>query len=375
MGKVKKIVFLTAESHLRGGGEFVLREIIRGLKDKYKIFCVCKNGGDLADILKAAGAEILFCDLSWPHKVKRLPANYINLFFLSYRLKKISPGLIYANSGTINPFAVRLAENLGLPLITHLHDLFSPTAKDKYCLGRSNRVIAVSEAVAGLARPYNKNIKVIYNKIDAGKFSPALKLSPHNLKNKLGLSRCFLVGNVGTITYKKGYFEFVETARRTAALIPDVKFLIAGGAKPQEAGLLEEIKSRIRKYNLEDKFIFTGFINEPELAVAGLDVLLFPSHYEGFPRVVIESFACGTPIVSARWAGAGEIIEDKVNSFLFDIRDTEGMVQAIVRLYKDKELYNYISANAHKKFLDNFTLDKMSGEMAAVIEETISLYK
>ena len=58
---MKKIVFLSRAADLRGGGEFSLIDVIREMKDEYKILCVCKSEGALSDALKNYGLEVIFC--------------------------------------------------------------------------------------------------------------------------------------------------------------------------------------------------------------------------------------------------------------------------------------------------------------------------
>lgn len=369
---MKKIIFLSGEKDLRGGGELVLRDIIKEIKDDYKVLCVCKKGGDLADALSRYGAEILFCDLSWSRKFKNFYSNYRRLFYLYLKLKKISPHLIYATSGHINPFAVRLAKKLSIPVVTHVNDLFDNPRKDKFCFKDSNQIIACSLAVANLIREYNKNIKIINNSVDAKIFSPSLRFANSNFKNRLNLSNFFLVGNVSAITHKKGYFEFIEVAKELSKEIANIRFLITGEPKPEESYILTELRDKIEEYKLNDKVIFTGFLKDPESVLASLDVLLFPSYYEGFPRTIIEAFACKVPVVSAYWTGSEEVIKNTKDGFLFKIEDIKGMANAVLRLYKDKSLCKYITENAYKKFLEKFTMNKMLKEIKLVIDEKIS---
>jgi glycosyltransferase involved in cell wall biosynthesis len=369
---MKKIVFLSPDDDLKGGGELVLYEVIQEIKGHYEIYCVCRGGGDLSNALPSYGIKIISSDISWSGKVKYFPQNYLKLFLLFRKLKSISPHLIYANAGYINPFAARLAKRLKVPLVTHVHDLFDKPGKDKYCFSMSSKIITVSGAIADLVRRHNKNIKVVYNKVDPDRFSPAYRNAQDNLRNKLGLNENFVVGNVGTITYKKGYPEFIEVARILVKKIENIKFLIVGDPKRKEKHFLSEIKEKVKEYNLEDKFLFHQFTKEPQKAIASLDVLLFTSYYEGFPRVIIESFASKTPVVSSRWRGADEMISNGEDGFLFDIKDINEMAEAIIKLYNNKDLSASIVEQAHKKFMEKYTLHKMEKEVRQVIEDVIS---
>lgn len=359
---MKKIVFLSGESRLMGGGEFSLIDVVEKISSNYKIFCVCKKRGDLANILKKYAIKVLYCDLSWSTKLKDIFSNYKRLFYLYLKLKKISPHLVYANSSCINRFATRLSKRLNIPIITYVHDIFikSKSPKDRFNFKNSSQIIACSIAVVNLIIEYNKNVSLVYNGVDPKKFHPSLKHKNDN----------FLIGNVGTIAYKKGYFEFIKVADKIAKKIPRSKFLIIGETKPTETHILEELKKEIEKHNLESRFIFTGFVDNIAEKIANLDILLFPSHCEAFGRVIIEAFACKTPVISTYSGGPTEIIKDGETGFLFEIDDIEGMAKTIINLHRDKSLQKYITENAYKKFLKNFTVDIMVRQIKSIIDKT-----
>lgn len=334
-------------------------DIIKNISDNYQIYCVCRKKGELSKILKDLKVKMFFCDLRWSRKGKYFVRNYFKFYKLLFQLLKNQVDLIYANSGHINPFAVRLAKKLAVPVITHQRDVFDIPSKDKYCFKKSTQLIANSKTVANLLRSYADNIKVIYNSVNPDKFNPLLKKSQKNIKNKLNLGNCFLIGNASTIVYKKGFFEMVQVAKKVVPKIPEAKFLVIGRPKTEEMHILDELKVEITACGLESKFIFMGYIQAVENAIAGLDILLFPTHFEAFGRVIIEAMACKTPVISTYSGGPDEIVTDKEDGFLFNYNDIEGMSNAIIKLHKDKKLYQRIVDNAYNKFLDRFTINRM----------------
>ena len=98
------------------------------------------------------------------------------------------------------------------------------------------------------------------------------------------------------------------------------------------------------------KFVdFVGRISNKDeymSALAQNDVLVFPSHSEGLPRVVIESMACGLPCIVSPVGGTPELVDDWC---LVNFDDVNGYVRAISNLINDRELYRKTSKNNFEK--------------------------
>src|SRR5260221_14476208 len=74
-----------------------------------------------------------------------------------------------------------------------------------------------------------------------------------------------------------------------------------------------------------------------------MDVLVVPSHREGFPNVVLEALAAGKPVVAARATGIVDAIVDGENGLLFPVGDVAALADTLGRLLTDKTLASQLA--------------------------------
>lgn len=86
--------------------------------------------------------------------------------------------------------------------------------------------------------------------------------------------------------------------------------------------------------------------------------LVLPSHcYEGLPRVVIEAFAKGTPVIASRLGAIAEIVDDHRNGLRFEAGNPEDLAAKVRRLFSDASRLKRLRRGARECFDRNFTAD------------------
>lgn len=352
------VLFLTTESGLKGGGEFFLRDAVKGLVPYYNVVCAVPGEGELAACLRSHGAGVIFFQASWSRKWKDVFRNFEGLARARKALRGRHIGVVYANAGHNAPFAVRLARTLRARCIVHVHDIPEARGQQKFLFSKADRVLACSRYVAASITGCHGRLSVIYNGVDTGVFIRKTG-APHER---------FRIGIMGTVNRKKGLFEFVRMAEFLAPRIPDARFVVIGAAKPGEEDVARELEADVTRRGLGARFEWKGFSPEPQRDLAGIDVLVVPSRYEAFGRVIPEAFACGTPVVATRCGGPEEVIEDGQNGFLCPVDDIEGLGEAVVRLYGDPACYARIAAAARADAERRFSLERMIAGLREIID-------
>jgi glycosyltransferase involved in cell wall biosynthesis len=135
----------------------------------------------------------------------------------------------------------------------------------------------------------NKDFRVINNGVDFDKFSFNLEFR-NEIKNEFKVNSKLILGNVGTLTYPKNQKFIIDIFEALLKLNDNwVLFFVGDGILRHE--IIDYIKSR----NLIDKCILTGIRRDVEKFYSAFDFLVFPSFFEGYPNVVVESQVSGLP--------------------------------------------------------------------------------
>ncbi len=139
---------------------------------------------------------------------------------------------------------------------------------------------------------------------------------------------------VGRLIGEKGFFDYVEAARRVRAKHPDARFVVVGGLDPNPASATRE---QVEKWMLDGDIEWVGEVRDvrPELAKAS--VLVLPSYREGTPRSVLEAMSMGRAVITTDAPGCRETIVDGEQGLLVPVRDPAAVARACESLFTDPQ--------------------------------------
>jgi glycosyltransferase involved in cell wall biosynthesis len=216
----------------------------------------------------------------------------------------------------------------------------------QYVLRKAARVVAVSnalkEAMVQLGIPEAK-ISAIPNGVDAKKFYP---LPKQQARRELGLPDRKTVLSVGNLTDNKGFDLVIKSFRVLADKFheKDIQLAIVGDGPYRSH--LEKLISSLR---LDDRVRMVGAVSHDKLHFwySAADLFCLGSSREGRPNVVLESLACGTPVVATPVGGIPEIISSE-NVGLLCKRDESKIAEAIRTALRKSWCTEEIVAYANK---------------------------
>jgi glycosyltransferase involved in cell wall biosynthesis len=272
---------------------------------------------------------------------------------------QFEPDLMYINGPRLLP-AVAWARLEG-PVLFHAHSEISQGLARRlagHSLARLNaRVVAVSNTVAEAWRPFaTSGVSVVYNGV-AGPPSGALRPKRAGLR----------IGCIGRIAPEKGQKEFLSAAEEIHRAIPDADFVICGAPLFDDRAAIS-YATQIREAAAGLPVEFTGWVPDAYPVMQSLDLLLVTSVWsEPNPRVILEAFAAGLPLIAFRAGGIPEIVEHGCTGFLCDT-PTEMARVTIEILQNGREHLRAVAEAAREKWCECFTLERWQGRMIAEIE-------
>lgn len=128
---------------------------------------------------------------------------------------------------------------------------------------------------------------------------------------------------------------------------------------------LEDTVTFIKKCGLEERVVFTGWINAKEKSEIFPKIALhiLPSYNEGLPMSVLETMAYGIPNIASSTGAVSETITDGVNGWLFKAGDTGQLKDLILRGMAEEKLRREISIKAYETIKGRFTLERQMGKL------------
>ncbi|MFT3783138.1 MAG: glycosyltransferase [Nibricoccus sp.] len=121
-----------------------------------------------------------------------------------------------------------------------------------------------------------------------------------------------------------------------------------------DSAFTQECRDAIQSENLNEHVRFLGSLFGPDKidAFARADLMVFPTYFdsETLPLVVIEAMAAGLPVISTRWRGIQDLIDDGRTGFLVEPRQTAPVVAAIRTIHEDRNLLRALGDAARERF-------------------------
>lgn len=302
-----------------GGAETFLMNIFRNInRNKFEFYFLCYGTKkfDYEDEIQKLGGHIIRIDIPRFMNFNKAISNIKRI------IKENKIDIVHSHTYYNSMFATYAAHQCNVQkIITHSHSTFSEhnisiMKKMYFCIAKyiinkySNiRLACGKEAGEALFGSKNKFI-IIYNGIDIDKF-----VFDKNIRNdkrrELDIKNNeFVIGHVGRFDKVKNHIFLLRIFKEFLKLRANTKLILIG-----DGILKDEIKNRTCKLGIEKNVIFLEKRKDVNYLYSSMDILLFPSLYEGIPITLIEAQTNGLPIIASDTIDSNVNITNKINFF------------------------------------------------------------
>ncbi len=233
--------------------------------------------------------------------------------------------------------AALLARWLGKPLVITARgsdlNVFGrdaiPRALMRWAAGVASASVGVCQALVDVLRGWGvdaASLRVIRNGVDTGRFRP---LPTAEARSRLGIEGDPLLVSVGNLVEVKGHDLTLEALACLVPRWPGVRLCLVG-----DGPLRQSLQARAAALGVADRVHFAGAVPNDQLApwYSAADLMVLASRSEGWANVLLESMACGTPVVATAVGGSAEVITDARVGRLVPSLDPAALADAISAL-------------------------------------------
>lgn len=359
------LYFITTPDH--GGAQVNLLDLLTGWPKG--IECVVATGEE--GFLTEAARKLNVESRVLPHLVR--PVSPIN-DILAYKemvqmIREVRPDLVHCHSSKAGLLGRLAANTAGVPVVFTVHgwafedgiSWFQRTigrvaefSAARIC--RNQHVITVADADRQLALERNvmdlDRMTTIHNGIpdDGRQADPDFP----------GVATMVMVARFSDQKDHETLFAAL------AGVAEPFKMLLVG-----HGPLFDSTKRLAKEMGVASQVEFLGNRQDVPDILAGAQIFILSSHWEGFPISILEAMRAGLPVVATGVGGVPEAVVDRETGFVTPPQDAEALGNAIQQLLSDPQLREAMGSAGRKRFVDQFGKDQMLRKTAKVYSDLV----
>ncbi len=362
---MKKVLFV---SNVSSGLFSFRRELIETVAKKFKAVILASNTGRVDDFIKM-GCE--FCEISMDYH----GMNPVTEFKLISKYKKvirsIAPDIALTYTIKPNIYAGMACANLKIPYVANITGLGTAVEDSgiiqkpilrlyKYGLRKAQKVFFQNQSNMDFMLKHN----VVQSPYELIPGSGVNLERYHLLEYPKNDTVDFVF--IARIIKEKGIDQYLDAAKYIRKKYPQTRFHVCGECDFVYKSILNELTAN-------GTIIYHGPISD----VVGMHRIssctIHPTYYpEGMSNVLLESCACGRPIITTDRPGCREIVDDRINGFIVKQKDSQDLIEKIERFlaltWKEKVNMGMAGRKKIEKEFDrNIVVEKYLNEIAKVL--------
>ena len=312
-------------SNVTGGLYSFRRELIERLSKDCRVVVLASDNGRVEE-LKQLGCEYIETN----YDIKGMnPLGELKLLSLYKKyLRSIKPDIVFTYTIKPNVYAGMACASLGIPYVANITGL--GTAVENPGLMQKITIPLYRFGLRKAQKVFFQNTAnrdfMLSRKMVSGEYD-LLPGSGVNLENYQvldypdGETTDFVF--ISRVVKQKGIDQYLDAAKAIRSKYPHTRFHVCGNCEQEYESVLKELHGN-------GTIIYHGRIND----IAGMHRIsqctIHPTYYpEGMSNVLLESCACGRPIITTDRPGCREIVDDGVNGFVIRQKDSQDLIEKV----------------------------------------------
>jgi glycosyltransferase involved in cell wall biosynthesis len=349
------------------GGKNNVRQVALALKERHQVFVA--GLGAVTDRRTVDGLPVYRFKSPWyDNRFARVgyPLGYLNLLrkgrqvFAAERPDVLFSYFETASTALVSVGLRRLARTGSTLMHTVWSDWFTPTVlpvshwmsellpqmvlngrlASRLGLMGVDRILVTSRHLGRQVESLGRASAFTPTGVDTQRFRPLPEI---RARSAAGERR---IGYVGHLTYTKGVSLLLDAFTDIAKVEPDVRLVLAASGDFEESSEVGRRK--------DSRIEVLGLVDAPQV-FNSFDLTVLPRRFSygtaSYPNVILESMACGIPVLTSRLPAIDEIIEDGVDGFLFRPNDLDDFRDRLLTLIRQPDLLKKAGACARERAL------------------------
>jgi glycosyltransferase involved in cell wall biosynthesis len=371
------IAYLLTRSDGFGGACIHVRDLAMGMRDRgHRVVVAVGGDGPFVKMLRESGVETV--------QVRNLVRavnpvrDVLALREILQELRRFEPDLICAHTAKAGVLGRVAGAILGVPVVLTAHG-WSITDKvgawqghlygqiERVAAKYTARIIDVCESERRLALAHGigtaEQHVVVHNGIRDVTRDEAVKFTGARERGSaFGIGRT--AGPVMVMTARMERPKDHAGLLRALAKLKHREWrldLIGDGP------LEESIRTLVAELELQGRVRFIGTVTNPEFYLAGADIFVLWSGFEGFPLTVLEAMRAGLPVVASDVGGISEAVQQGRTGLV--LSEAADLPRALEWLLRDRALRLEMGARGRARYEGMFTFERMLERTAAIYKE------
>ena len=323
-----------------GGTEHATLRIARSVEgaDYHSLFYCPSSAPTVNQFYKVAGCEVHSFAIveprwKWPWRF------FLAAWRLAGSFRRYGVDIVHCSDVTAVAYAGLAARFAGCHLLCHVRNRNDDIPRREWRLLRFvDTFIFVSKASSrcfGYPAEASQRV-VLYDGIEPRSITP---YSQQEVKRIFSLPLdARLIGTSARVNPQKDFPTLIAACAAVFSAFPNIYFIVVGDHQQVETNRRHyeyELVPLLRKWGVEDRFLFAGFREDAQQLIAALELFVLSTHFEGLPLAVLEAMAQARPVVATAVDGLPEIIVDGETGFLVEHQNVEQLGASICNMLAD----------------------------------------